>query len=391
MADYKNEKCIACNKTFQENDDIVVCPQCGTPYHRDCYKQNGKCINNRLHELNLSWYDEKQKEKQKENESKQKKNNFADAENIQNNANFQNNSNNPNGTIICKHCSMPNSPSSTFCARCGQLLNDSSNEPNNSYDNNNKNNETNKNNPFERINKEFENVNVNLDVNGQDIIVDFKDPYGGFNPNDDFEGAKLSNVAEFVNSNRVMLLLLFKKFKSRAAKISTNIACLFFPYAYFAYRKMWKMSLAIITLFTLLSIPSILCTFIALDTSQITIPQTTDANLNAYYEQIIMVMENFQTMLSEHEVLISNLSTIFEGISLAVRLLLFFFGNYIYYRYCIKTVKDIQDNTQSDLIVNECRYRGGIRFINVLLSFIIRIGFAVIAYMAVLSALLYQL
>ena len=28
---YKGEKCAACGKEFTEDDDVVVCPECGSP------------------------------------------------------------------------------------------------------------------------------------------------------------------------------------------------------------------------------------------------------------------------------------------------------------------------------------------------------------------------
>ena len=55
MASYTGAKCIVCEQTFKDGDDVVVCPDCGTPYHRDCYKQAGKCINDALHENGESW------------------------------------------------------------------------------------------------------------------------------------------------------------------------------------------------------------------------------------------------------------------------------------------------------------------------------------------------
>ena len=42
---FLNYKCPICEKQFEEDDDIVVCPDCGTPHHRECYKENGKCSN----------------------------------------------------------------------------------------------------------------------------------------------------------------------------------------------------------------------------------------------------------------------------------------------------------------------------------------------------------
>ena len=47
---YTGIPCAACNKPFEDGDDIVVCPECGTPYHRACYKELGHCI----HEQRLS-------------------------------------------------------------------------------------------------------------------------------------------------------------------------------------------------------------------------------------------------------------------------------------------------------------------------------------------------
>jgi len=45
-----DEECMVCKKKFVEDDDIVVCETCGTPYHRECYRQVEKCINAEYHE-----------------------------------------------------------------------------------------------------------------------------------------------------------------------------------------------------------------------------------------------------------------------------------------------------------------------------------------------------
>ena len=41
--DYIGEICPVCGKSFTADDDIVVCPDCGTPHHRECYKTENKC------------------------------------------------------------------------------------------------------------------------------------------------------------------------------------------------------------------------------------------------------------------------------------------------------------------------------------------------------------
>lgn len=49
---YTNYKCPVCNNQFTEDDDVVVCPECGTPHHRECYIQNGNCVNADKHGTN---------------------------------------------------------------------------------------------------------------------------------------------------------------------------------------------------------------------------------------------------------------------------------------------------------------------------------------------------
>ncbi len=49
MTNYKGLNCPYCEKQL-EGADNVVCPVCGTPHHRECYKQNGVCFNDKLHD-----------------------------------------------------------------------------------------------------------------------------------------------------------------------------------------------------------------------------------------------------------------------------------------------------------------------------------------------------
>lgn len=52
---YVNQKCPVCDKPFAGDDDIVVCPVCGTPHHRECYKKNGECANSDRHRDGYRW------------------------------------------------------------------------------------------------------------------------------------------------------------------------------------------------------------------------------------------------------------------------------------------------------------------------------------------------
>ena len=52
---YTGQTCPVCGGAFGESDDIVVCPVCGAPHHRDCYKQHGECAYNDRHGEGFRW------------------------------------------------------------------------------------------------------------------------------------------------------------------------------------------------------------------------------------------------------------------------------------------------------------------------------------------------
>ena len=52
---YRGQHCPICGKEFCDGDDIVVCPECGTPYHRECYKTAGHGVNEERHSENFEW------------------------------------------------------------------------------------------------------------------------------------------------------------------------------------------------------------------------------------------------------------------------------------------------------------------------------------------------
>lgn len=39
----KKIKCVCCGAYLFDEDDVVFCPQCGAPHHRDCYNSLGHC------------------------------------------------------------------------------------------------------------------------------------------------------------------------------------------------------------------------------------------------------------------------------------------------------------------------------------------------------------
>ena len=63
MPKYYGCPCEGCGKPLTLQDDIVVCPDCGAPYHRVCYKKLGQCIHRPAHAAGYEWkfpYEESQ-------------------------------------------------------------------------------------------------------------------------------------------------------------------------------------------------------------------------------------------------------------------------------------------------------------------------------------------
>ncbi len=54
---YKNELCNGCQKPLDPaTDDLVVCPVCGTPQHRDCWLEHKACVNEARHAQGFVWH-----------------------------------------------------------------------------------------------------------------------------------------------------------------------------------------------------------------------------------------------------------------------------------------------------------------------------------------------
>lgn len=96
---YKDYKCDGCGKTFLDDDDIVVCPECATPQHRECYKEKGGCVNSHLHSEDFQWQGEKSPSSAPAEIIEEKKEALPD--------------------LICPNCQHPNPHGSTVCQKCG--------------------------------------------------------------------------------------------------------------------------------------------------------------------------------------------------------------------------------------------------------------------------------
>lgn len=68
--DVNGKKCAGCGAYLFPEDDVVFCPVCGAPHHRDCYNSKGQCAFESLHGTDRQ-YDKVQQATEKTKEEKQ--------------------------------------------------------------------------------------------------------------------------------------------------------------------------------------------------------------------------------------------------------------------------------------------------------------------------------
>lgn len=213
---FYGSRCISCKEEFRHGDDIVVCPECGTPYHRECYKKEGRCINEALHASGYSWKPITEEE-------------AAAAEVSE------------SGTIRCFRCGEENTADMLFCTKCGLPLHQ--NEPperpfNDIYSPNRY--------PGGESSKEQQ-PQMNSAPFRNTIMLD---------KNSEIDGITIEDYACYVKSNPIYFITTFFRFFKLGSKISFNFGAVLFPEFYMLYRKMYVRGIIMLILSFLLSVPS---------------------------------------------------------------------------------------------------------------------------------------
>lgn len=336
MTDYTGKKCIICNKEFTDKDDIVVCPVCGTPYHRECYNKVGKCINTELHEKGISWHENEMREVAKKYED----------------------------SILCPNCGQPNDKESSFCKNCGMplkpLSEDKTGNMQSPYTMPQFKNIQNTNNTDDTTNPN-EKFYGNIDI--APYLINFSDPLCGYNPDEDFDGVKLGELGAFVENNTHYYLPMFKRLKLTGKSLSLNFTAMLFPELYFANRKMPLIALIFIVLKFIISIPNYIITFSSYDFGL----------LSVFVERFNVNSSSFQ--------MLSTLSSI---LGYAIMFVGGGFANHIYYKYSVSSIKKIKKKTSPENVLPELKKRGGT-------SVALLITFIVLMFVPVISLYCYML
>lgn len=226
---YNNQTCPVCGEVFDQNDDIVVCPECATPHHRECWASNGKCANTELHESGYIWSKADAPQPAEETEAETVgdvrichvcgSENPADIPNCGNcGAYFGENKKNEGEENKCHFCGKINSDDAKHCNQCGAPLNIDTNATSTAFFGSN---------PY---------------IAGTDIKLD-----------DKIGDNTAGDLAIYTRTSAKRYLKKFKKF-ANGKKLSFNFAALFLSPGWFFYRKLYKAGIFFLVAFTTITI-----------------------------------------------------------------------------------------------------------------------------------------
>ena len=108
---YNGLPCPVCGRIMTDDDDIVVCPECATPQHRECWMKTGHCINEDKHSSGYVWA---APEAQPGAEQSAPPAEEAGA---------------PANVKICHVCGSENPPEALHCGNCGALFDGGQRDP----------------------------------------------------------------------------------------------------------------------------------------------------------------------------------------------------------------------------------------------------------------------
>lgn len=276
MSRYSSVDCPICKKPLENGDEIVVCPDCGAPYHKSCYQQEGHCIFGDLHAKGEAWEPPNKEEK-------------YDGQT----------------PLRCPRCGTVNPSYGIFCQVCGGKLNDkpADTPPDHSR-------------TAQQSQPGYPPFGAPPPFGGPGMPLNpFTTPFGGVAPDEEIDGVPAKDLAIFVGKNSQYYLPQFKAISKSKTK-TVNWGAFFFEGGFFLYRKMYGWGILFLAIILLLEMPSALIVMQTL--------QSTDAIMSAAQSA------NLQNL--------TMASYICSFLSVALRVLCGFLANPLYKAHCIRKI-----------------------------------------------------
>lgn len=207
MSRYQGIDCPVCHKPLREQDEVVVCPECGAPYHKTCYLEAGACQFPHLHAEGKAWEAPRFEPKVESSDR------------------------------VCSRCGSRNGAGAMFCQVCGTPLTEEAawQQPRNDF---------------------------GMPHGGGMPLNPFINPFGGVDPEEEIDELPAKDLAIFVGPSSHYFLPIFKKLAFGSGRRINWPAFLFQGY-YFLYRKMYGLGVATLIITFLLGLPGLYVTMLS--------------------------------------------------------------------------------------------------------------------------------
>ena len=375
---YTGNLCDGCNEPLLSEEDIVVCPECGTPQHRQCYDKNNQCVNAHLHSEDFAWQGTISEKTSAESSTLV-------------------NEEKSTADIVCPNCKGTNPPGAEVCRHCGMkftlfginVVENLNTQQNQQYHSEPRQEDIPEYKPPFTVGEGegFYNVPTaeknNVEYNSADTITPenpeffnddsniFKGPY----PDDDYTASvKTNTIGAFIRNNAQTYISKFKATDISGRNSFNWAAFVFAPYWFF-YRKLYK--------------PGIIMLTIQFCASLITTPSLEKAL--TLYDKLVSAYGEFSAMEPGNwsdeaiNLILSELQTamtplwILVGITFVLHLLSGFFANTLYKSYVIKNIDYAMSlGTVRERITHFAKY-GGASMISVLVVYLAQTGLSYLA------------
>ncbi len=223
---FENYPCPACGAHLHEEDDVVVCPVCGTPQHRACWTENGTCVNEAKHAEGFRW-SAQEREYSGGEETVTEAPETADS------------------VRRCHICGSENPADITHCGHCGAMLDTDSDAPATTVC------------VYCGTENSAENTHCkNCGAPLTPYVRHHENPFiaaTGLDENEPIGDQTAGELAYYVRRGAPRYLDRFRKFES-GKKISFNFAAFFFGFMWMFSRKLYKYGLIIMVLLATVSL-----------------------------------------------------------------------------------------------------------------------------------------
>jgi ribosomal protein L37E len=189
--------CPVCGNRFENGDDVVVCPECGAPHHRECWEKHGRCFYAERHGEGFSFEDAS---------NGGEENGEAGAE-----------------TVVCQRCGAENEKTNFYCGTCGYPMHaEDRTEQTNAQQTQNQP-------PYSQ------GMPFGFGATGNPMY----DPMAGMNSEEEIaEGVKVGEAAKYIGKNTPYYLQVFRRIRQFGSG-KFNFSAFLFTGGYFLYRKMY--------------------------------------------------------------------------------------------------------------------------------------------------------